>query len=126
MTIELKWESADSLLVIYSGQVSGETAIQSFLEIGGDPRFDQLRAIIADATGIQHNIATDTDMEKMAAVSSALAKSNPNIRNAIIMSPDESAQALVSFYQFLAGTIEWEIEIFHSEQEARDWAQKND
>ena len=51
----------------------------------------------------------------------ANSKSNPNIKNAIVMAPDEASQSLAAFFTFLAEEIDWDVEIFHSEEEARLW-----
>ena len=121
MAIELVWESQELLKVVYTGDVDGRQVVNSLLEIGGDPRFDHLQAIIGDGSRIVQNIASDTDIEKMVSVVSALAKTNPGIKNAVVMGSNEAAQALVSFYQFLAEDIEWAIEVFTTEQDARAW-----
>jgi hypothetical protein len=121
LSVELVWESKALLLIKYSGEVNGQDAYQTLLDIGADPRFDELKAILGDGSAIIKNIATSEDIEKMIAASRALSKSNPKIKNAIIMGPDSDAQTLISFYKFLSEDIEWEVEVFKSEQEARRW-----
>ena len=121
MTVELVWETDELLVVKYSGEVDGEQAYSSLVELGGDIRFDRLRGIIGDGSGIIKNIANDHDIERMASATKALSKSNPNIRNAVIMGPVDDAQTLIAYYQFLSEEVEWEIEVFKTEYEARAW-----
>ena len=81
----------------------------------------RLHGIIADGSALGQNLVSEKDIEKLAALAVAHAKTNPKIRNALIMSSDESSQSLAAFYSFLAEEIDWDVELFHSEQEARDW-----
>ncbi|WP_157117905.1 hypothetical protein [Oceanicoccus sagamiensis] len=121
MAVELVWESQETLQVIYTGEVTGQQAVDSLLAIGSDPRFDQLRFILGNGATITKNIASDTDIEKMTSVAKALSKTNPGIKNAVVMGSNEAAQALVNFYQFLAEDIEWQVDTFTTEADARAW-----
>ena len=121
MSIELIWESTTSLLVEYSGQVTGSEAMASSLAMSDDPRFEHLETIIIDSSSLQQTIASDRDIDKIAAVSHAQAKSKPQMDIAFIMGPDEAAQSLAAFYQFLMEKTGWTIELFYTETEAREW-----
>ena len=121
MAVELTWESADLLIIKYINEISGDQAYQASLKMSGDSRFDRLRAIIIDASTLRETKVSEKDIEKIAALTTALSKTNPRIKNAVVMAQDESSQSLSAFYKFLSDNIDWEVEIFHTEQEARQW-----
>jgi hypothetical protein len=89
--------------------------------MSNDPRFELLDAIIVDSSSLRETMASDKDIDKIAAVSVAQSKSKPHLNIAMIMGQDEASQSLAAFYQFLMQTTGWKIELFHSESEARAW-----
>lgn len=124
MGIEFIWKTKRSLLIEYKGVVSGQQLTKSVLDISGDPRLDDLRNIIADWSQVKSTEMGTEDIEKSVAYIKAMTQSNPHIKNAIVMSDDESRQALSSYYKFLTEEIAWEIEIFDTLEEARAWLDK--
>ena len=55
---------------------------------------------------------------------SAIAKSNPRIKNVTVMNSNESRQALVSLYGMLTEHTTWEMEAFLTLKEAREWLER--
>ena len=72
MAIELIWESESCLLVKYFGQVKGSEALTSSLAMSDDPRFDRINVIIVDGSGLETTVASDKDVDKIAAVSGSV------------------------------------------------------
>ncbi len=121
MSIELNWESAYCLSVKYFGQLTGAEVLASSLAMSDDPRFESLEAIIVDGSALSEADASDKDIDKIAAVSTAQSKSKPHMNVAMIMGQDEASQSLAAFYQFLMKSTGWNIELFRTEAEARAW-----
>jgi hypothetical protein len=121
MPIELVWEKNHILHIKYFGIITGAELRESQEALGGDARFDSLKAIIADGSQIEQTLNTEKDIQILSAISIAQSASNPQIKNAIVLSKFETGQALASFYQMLAEDSGWKIELFHSEEEARRW-----
>ncbi len=124
MSIELIWDSKALLVVKYTGQVKGSEALASSLTMSDDPRFEQIEIIIVDGSGLEETVASDKDIDKIAAVSLAQSKSKPRLDIAFIMGRDEAAQSLAALYQFLMGKTGWKIELFNTEDEARAWVSR--
>lgn len=121
MTIELVWESKKLLSMRYEGSVSGSELLDASLKIGGDPGFDDLRYLLSDWSTVKETNISTEDVRKLVAYVSSMARTNDKIMNASVMSKDETGQALVSFYQFLARDLPWEMQYFYNVRDARDW-----
>lgn len=118
MAIEHDWTSKHLLHTRYVGTVSGEEMIKAALEVSGDARFDNLYGVIGDwseATGTQVNA---DDVETLAAIVGAAAKSNPHITNISILPPSPARHYLVSNYNLLMANCPWETGAVHSFAEA--------
>lgn len=121
MAIKDIWESRQTLYTIYSGKVTGEDLVASSLEKSGDARFDDIRFIIADwlqATDIE---ISPEDVKHLVACLRSISRLCPNAKNASIVNRDETGNSLVAWYKYLADDLSWDIGIFHSEEEAREW-----
>ena len=121
MPVEHRWESKQLLHTYYTGKVTADDLINGALEIGSDPRFDDLRYIIGDWTKSTQSTITVEDVEHLSAYISAIAKSNPRIKNVTVMNSVESRQALVSLYGMLTEQTTWEVNAFLTLKEAREW-----
>lgn len=121
MAIELRWETKRLLCVKYSGTVSGDDMLASQESMANDERFDDIRKLILDGLSITRNLITDRDIEKFTAVAIGQSKSNPFIKNAVVLNASEDIFALAAYYQLLASSTGWEIELFKVESEARNW-----
>lgn len=125
MAIHDIWESPTTLIVQYSGRVTGQELVESSLKKSGDDRFDDLQFIIADWTHIHEVDITPEDVKTLVACLRSISKINPHAMNATAIKQDETGNALVAWYKFLADDLSWKIGIFHTVEEARAWcAQK--
>jgi len=105
----------------YSGTVSGNQILSSQKSMTDDGRFDGMRELILDASCIEENTADENDIKLISAVANAQSKTNPFIRNAVILNSSEDGQALAAYYQSLGESTGWDIELFKTEAEARSW-----
>ncbi|ARN74024.1 hypothetical protein [Oceanicoccus sagamiensis] len=125
MPINIVWEENHTLYVKYSGTINGSEARQSQETFGSDERFDGLKAILLDGSEIVENLYTEKDVEIISAIAIAQAKSNPAIKNAVVVDATDNGVALSAFYKFLADETAWDIELFSNEEEARQWLSKH-
>ena len=65
MPAEHHWESKQLLHTYYTGKVTADDLINGALEIGSDPRFDDLRYIIGDWTKSTQSTITMEDVERL-------------------------------------------------------------
>ncbi|CAA0110667.1 Uncharacterised protein [BD1-7 clade bacterium] len=121
MPVLFDWESEKILRVRYYDIISGDDAVDASLRMSSDPRFDDLRGGIIDTIDISENIADITHIEKLVAISRVMSKSNPRIRNAIVLNEDETTGALAALYTFLGNELVWDVEMFHTMTDARSW-----
>lgn len=110
----------------YAGVVALTEVIDNNLQLQGHPRFDELRYIIVDFLDIEKAVFdAESFLDEIcthAHISAAAAKTNPNIRVAVVAT-DETTQALTEFYhlQVKNGIMPWELRLFQSVDEARFW-----
>lgn len=121
MPVAFDWESVDILRVKYYGIINGDDAVDASLRMSSDSRFDDLRGIIIDTLDITQNIASIEHVESLISLSRTMSKSNPRIRNALVLNHDENTGALAALYTFLSEDLVWEVEMFHQLNDARRW-----
>lgn len=121
MAVRQEWVSKHLLILHYEGTVVPNDAVQSLLGLAADPRFDDLLYLIGDCSNVGPSPADEQDVNKLAAAARAIAKSNPRIRNAVIVGPSEDSQAIAAFYGFLAQDAPWKVELFRTRAEAEQW-----
>lgn len=121
MPVLFNWESTAILHVKYVGIIDGNDAVQASIRMSSDLRFDNLRGIIIDTLGITENIATTEHIDSLISLSRIMSKSNPRIRNALVLNHDENTEALAALYTFLANDLIWDVEMFHAMSLARHW-----
>ncbi len=95
--------------------------MRSALDIAGDERFDYTHYILGDWSQYEHSHVHQEDVKTLIAIMKSICKICPNVKNAVVIRPDRSGNALVAFYKMLADDLPWDIEIFHSFEEAYQW-----
>ena len=121
MPIDIVWEENNNLYVKYSGSIKGVDARKSQETFGGDKRFDSLTSILLDGTEITENLYTERDVEIISSIAIAQTKTNPHIKNAVVVDATDNGLAMSAFYKFLADETSWEIELFSNAEDARKW-----
>ncbi|WP_101757834.1 hypothetical protein [Oceanicoccus sp. KOV_DT_Chl] len=123
MTIEIHWESSRLLCLKYSGTIQGDEVLAAQRSLTNDERFYNIREYLIDGSALTKSFVSDTDIEKISAITIAQSKTNPDVKNALVLSQnlDEDDHTLGAYYQFLADATGWEIELFKTVSEARNW-----
>jgi len=120
------WESKDVILTVYSGEVTGQELLESSLQKCGDARFDDIRLILSDWRPATHvDISTD-DIKQLVACLRSISQLCPNAKNACVVNRTEVDVAMTAWWKFLADDLSWDVEIFHTMEEARAWYAKSE
>lgn len=116
------WLADNTLLVTrYTGRVTGADLLNATLKKSGDMRLDCALFILADWSRVEQVQVTPEDVRQLVACLRPISRICPNARNASIVNPDRSGNALIAWYKFLADDLSWKVDIFHSHQQAIDW-----
>ena len=114
-----KWES-NGLYRGFSNKITGEEVLKINLDIQGDPRFDDIRYVINDFTGIVDFDISDSDIEKIVAMDNAASKSNPKIKIALISIFEPLLVWINNYCDAMQGS-RYECKIFDNTQDAYKW-----
>ena len=118
MPYKLDWEH-DGVYWKYYGNVSGKEIIEASTAIYGDQRFDTLKYKLVDFLDAE-TIKIDKDEVALIAYQHLAAeRSNPYVKNAIVIKPSDSEIAS-SFAAFFSDSC-WEVQIFQNLDEANNW-----
>jgi hypothetical protein len=116
---QIHWEEQGAYKE-FSGHLTGAELLRSVSLIHGDRRFDDLRYVINDFLAVDTVEVTEDDVCYIAAIDGAAARSNPNIRIALVVT-EAQGTALPMCYAASPWTL-FPTRIFHSLDEARSWA----
>ena len=121
MPIDLQWEPGGVLRTL-TGDVTAEALLHSIAALQNDPRFDALRFVVEDFSGVD-SVQLETgamDMLVDSAIGAAL--SNPHIRVAVVT----SAQQLRLLVRQFAAQSPYITHTFASLAAARAWIAEGD
>ncbi len=104
----------------FTGEYTTQQIIDSFASLYGDARFDDTRGQVRNYRDVKGEFTVD-DVRKIAAFDRAAAKTNPNMKVAVVTRADESHSAFAALYDAELYESNWEVNIFTCEQEAMDW-----
>ncbi len=122
MPYKIRWEAKGVYIKLFD-QVDSACTYTVYSKINNSPRFDDIHYIIFDMLEMNSPDYTVSDTERFAYMDRAGAISNPNIRMAIVC-VDEGALAMSSFYQSETKDSPWQVELFQSLEDAREWLKK--
>lgn len=101
MTIRHDWKSKHLLVLNYTENITGKDMLDSALQVGGDPRYDDLHFIITDWSRASGTNISKLDIQKLVAIIGAMTKSNGRIHNISVVPPNtdvhQAAQAYCDF-----------------------------
>lgn len=118
MSYKLDWER-DGVYWKYYGNVSGKEIIEASTAIYGEPQFDTLKYKLVDFLDAE-TIKMDKDEVALIAYQHRSAeRSNPYVKNAIVIKPSGSELAN-NFAAFFSDSF-WEVQIFQNLDEANNW-----
>lgn len=121
LAIEEIWESKDILRVVYSGTVSGPELLESSLKLSGDERFEDVRLFLADWSKTDRVAISPDDIKQLVACLRSASRLCPHAKNASVIPINDTSTALLGWYKFLADDLSWDVEVFPSMEEARNW-----
>lgn len=119
--IRYSWKSDDFLHIYFTGNVYGEEIVSFALDISGDERLDYTRFVLGDWSQYRHANVNQENVRRLIAVMKAVCQVTPKVKNATVIKQDKTGNAIPAFYKMLADELPWQIEIFHSLEEAYDW-----
>lgn len=118
MSYEIIWEPRGAVKRFF-GRVTSHDMLQSVVDTESDARFDDLRYVINDFLDIEELDLANIDIQEIAAIDGAAAKSNPRITIAVVTIHDE----IVALTNQYAGSPfnAYPIKAFSTSAEARSW-----
>ncbi len=91
------------------------------MELAGDERFDEVDFVLGDWAHYLRSSVNAEDIKALVAVMKPACMVRPKVKNATVIRPDASGNALVAFYKMLADDLPWEYDIYHSFDDAYAW-----
>lgn len=119
MSYELVWEP-DGVVRRFSGVVSAREFIRSVEQVQGDPRYDEMRYVINDFSGVSSHTLSDDTFTELAVLHYGAHVSNPNCR-VLFVTSDAVLLGMVSRILQRGPVISYQTEAFPTEVVARDW-----
>ncbi|HKK19649.1 MAG TPA: hypothetical protein VJ952_13300 [Opitutales bacterium] len=107
----------------YTGLVTGDDILQSNFDIYGDARFDDLKYEIVNLLEAEKIGVSERHMQKIAHLDAAAARTNTNIRVAIV-AREADAVYLQKLYTKHSKDHGWPTQLFESVQAAEAWVKR--
>lgn len=118
MPFELAWEPR-GVVITYSGFLVPEEILECHRRIAADARFDDLRFAIVDTLPVESISLSRADVGEIDAFLRGPARTNPNIRVALVVTHPDVRRALL-FYDGLVDRT-FKAVVFRSVLDARRW-----
>lgn len=125
MSYENRWEG-EGLYRLYTNKITGKEVLESNLSIQGDSRFDNLRFIVNDFTDITEFEVSENDISKIVAIDNAAARSNANIKIAIVATNADLLEWIRLYSEKMENSSYKYIRIFDTIDEAYEWARQRE
>jgi len=119
MTYEIKWEP-EGIHKHYFGFVTGREMLESAMKIQCDSRFDDMRYVINDFTGITGHDLSINAFTDLAASNYGAHASNPNCK-IVYVTTDESLVKIIQDTLMSPDMSSYVVEVRPSLSAARDW-----
>ncbi len=100
--------------------------MQSTLEISGDARLDNTHFVLGDWSSLTRSALDQDDIKTLVAILKSVTKITPHTKNATVVRPDDTGNAMAAFYKMLTEDLSWQVEIFHSYEDAYQWFEQSD
>ena len=117
-----KWEDK-GLYRQFTNNVTGREVLNINLTIQGDPRFDDIKYVINDFTQITDFDFSDIDIKRLVVTDNAAAKSNPNLKIALILTLEPLLEWANLYCEYMKDS-PYICEIFDNISDARKWVSK--
>lgn len=110
------WETK-GLHRTFTGTITGREVLGSNLSLQGDSRFDEIRYILNDFTGIDGFDISDLQVAEVSAIDNVAAKANDRLK-VIIVANDPGFLKFVDMYLAHMENSPFEIIVFHDMESA--------
>lgn len=122
MPYEIHWEPT-GVRWIYRGTLSDEDVLESNREVNEDPRFERILYQIVDLRAVERFAATAATVREVSRTDTNLSADNPQIRVAMVANTDLT-RGMAQVYQLACGEDAWDVEVFDTIEEAREWLKR--
>lgn len=120
MSYENIWEEG-GVYRRYSNSITGKEILQSIQDVQGHSQFDSISYVINDLRYVTAHDVSLQDLKTIAAIDKASARTNPNIKIAIVSTMPKT-QNMANMYGELIGNDLFTCEVFANLDDAREWA----
>jgi hypothetical protein len=118
MPCETHWKR-DGVVKRLTGSVSAAQLLHAIVDTQADPRFDEIRYVIADCLDCADFVFHPTEIQEMAAIGKAGAISNPHIRVAVVAT---LPAAIAGATQYALSPLNaFPMRIFDTREDAERW-----
>jgi hypothetical protein len=117
MAYRLDWER-DGVYWEYYDKVSGKEIVEASTTIYGDERFDTIKYKLVNFLNAESIEINDAEVALIAHQHRAAERSNPNIKNAIVIKSNRGIAE--NFAAFFTDSF-WEVQVFEDLDEANNW-----
>jgi len=121
MTCKFCWEEG-GLVREYSGIVTGDEVFESIMELTSQDRFADVRYIINDYTNMTELILDPVYVGAVSAMDKQTAKGKSALKKIALVAAAQYHPMGLAYKELMADS-PYEIEVFHTLAEARDWVQ---
>lgn len=119
--IVYNWESPTLLHIHFMGSIDVEEMVTACHNMSEDVRFQQTTCVIGNWIQCDVHTLNADNLVGFVDCLIGIAETNGNIKNASVHNVSESDAKLVKIYQEIGKQLPWEIEIFHSVGQAKQW-----
>jgi len=130
VAVEVEWTKNRSVIMRVVGAVSGDDMVAAVLALGGDARFDDVRGLVCDWSRytLSVNKVEVVDIEKLAEIIRAMAKSYIDVKQAMVLMSDEIPYrgAFYNFFEMMVADLPCKLACFDTMAQARSWIDVDD
>ena len=127
MAVLLEWTKKHIVIIRVLDSVSGAEVIDALLTLSGDARFDDIRGLIYDWSGYLFLLdeIDVNDVEKLAEITRAMAKSNSQVKQGVVLMDGtiDHRGAFFSIFEVLTADLPWQTASFETLELALAWVE---
>ena len=119
MPYSTEWKEKE-FQATFTGIVTSQEILKMVFGFYGDERFDRIKYNLVDFTGADSLKTNEKEIKEIAYLDMAAARSNPNIKVAIAAGHD-FIKEMSQLYAEYSDESPWQVKIFNTLEEARQW-----
>lgn len=124
MSYNITWKNKCAYWHFY-GTLTGEEALQSHVDVYGDPRFEDIRYKLVDFTDVSKFETSEDSLKRVAFMDKAAAHTNSRIAMLIVANTDEAKEILATYAKHSKG-IAWSLKTYDTLDAAEAWLSDKD